>query len=408
MPDSSQRADLDRNAYGERSQFRAKARYMVKRAGRLIRRFVFRPLAPDTVFLPYPPARGAELGDFAARTTWYLGRWSRIGASSYPVEVPTYLDRAIDVMAAERRVLKGADTHFLIWKVTPWSFLRGFLRPFKYTIVDPSLAKDADRDGYLEVASRLGARMPGGFVADPPATRDSGAVRGKSALVLGTGPSARELRGGFEDWDYRIVCNSAIKDQELMRRLRPTHICFGDPVFHAGPSAYAGVFREDLRRVVEEYDSVMVVPSYCAPTLAANMPWARGRLLALELVNQDSWGIPSASSLAVRNTGNVLTQQMVPMAVALSSRIDVGGADGRKPDERYFWTHSKQHQYSDDLMQSVFTAHPAFFRDTDYADYYNQHCDAVASQVEHAESLGCTIRAVTTSYIPALAARAAW
>lgn len=409
MPDSTEGAKLDENAYGKRSRRRAKAGYLVKRAARAVRRFVFRPLDPCTAFLPYPSARGTELGDFAARTTWYLGRWSRPpSASGESIVVPIYLDSNVDILAAEQVPSSDVPTHFLVWKVTPWTFLRAFVQPFKYTIVDPALAKDVDRDGYLEVAARLGTQTPPQeFIAKPPPARSElPDVSEKSALVLGTGPSARNLVGSHEDWDYRIVCNSAIRDDELMERLRPTHICFGDPVFHTGPSAYAGVFREDLRRVVEKYDSLVVVPSYCASILAANMPWAVGRLLALEMVNQDGWGIPGPESLVVRNTGNVLTQQMLPMAVAISSRIDVGGADGRKPEERYFWTHSKQHQYSDDLMQTVFTAHPAFFRDTDYEDYYEAHCEAVDSLVRYAESLGCTFRTVTRSYIPAFAARA--
>ena len=396
---------LDENAYGERSRLRARARYWVKRAGRLVRKFSFRPLHPQTTFLPYPRPTPDDVGDFAARTTWYLGRWSRAANSSRgEVKIPSYLDRSIDVFGSERQQSEGPP-HYLVWKVTPRTFVRAFLSPFTFTIVDPALAKDVDRDGYLEIAKRLGSEFPREFAAKAPAARDAVALEGISALVLGTGPSARELEGDHTQWSYRLVCNSAIRDEELMERLRPTHICFGDPVFHAGPSAYAGVFREDLRRVAERYDSVLVVPDYCAPVLAANMPWARGRILPLELANQEGWNIPSERSLTVRNTGNVLTQQMLPIAIGLASRIDIGGADGRKPEERYFWTHSKQHQYSDELMQTVFTAHPAFFRDTDYEDYYEAHCEAMASLVEHAESLGCHIRTVTTSYIPALAER---
>ncbi|SFJ04761.1 hypothetical protein SAMN05216561_11729 [Nocardioides psychrotolerans] len=273
------------------------------------------------------------------------------------------------------------------------------------TVVDPAFAKDVDSEGYLNVAKRLGVTFPREFLPGSLASASSEWAT-SAALALGTGPSAGSLVGDHTMWTHRIVCNSAIRDGELMERLRPTHICFGDPVFHFGPSAYAGEFRRDLRLVAEKYDSLLVVPGYCAGLLAANLPWAHGRMIPLELSSKE-WHAPTLETLEVRVTGNVLTQQMVPLAITLAKRIDIGGADGRKPDEKYFWSHSRAHQYSDDLMNSVFDAHPAFFRDTDYADYYAEHCTAVEELLAYGEERGRTFRTVTNSYIPALARRLA-
>jgi hypothetical protein len=361
-----------------------------------------KPLPTDTTFLPLPATDAASVGDFAARTTWYLGRWSRAtDAAGGPPSVPAYLDPTIDVAGAEQPIA-GGKAHHLVWKVTPRTYLRALAQPGRVTIVDPSFAKDVDTEGYLEIATRLGRTIPAEFIADSLA--QAGEWSEASALALGTGPSAGDVEGDHTRWTYRIVCNSAIRDEELMERLRPTHICFGDPVFHFGPSAYAGQFRSDLQAVAERYRSTLVVPGYSAALLAANLPWALGRMLPLELSSSE-WHAPTMDSLTVRSTGNVLTQQMVPLAISLARSVDIGGADGRKPDEKYFWTHSKTHQYDDALMNSAFVAHPAFFRDTDYADYYAEHCAAVDELIRYGEERGGQFTTVTNSYIPALATR---
>jgi hypothetical protein len=87
--------------------------------------------------------------------------------------------------------------------------------------------------------------------------------------------------------------------------------------------------------------------------------------------------------------------------------VRIAGCDGRKPNENYFWKHNADTQYSDNLMASAFAAHPAFFRDRDYSDYYAQHCREVEDLLAAGEQHGRTVESVTPSWIPALAARGA-
>ena len=47
-------------------------------------------------------------------------------------------------------------------------------------------------------------------------------------------------------------------------------------------------------------------------------------------------------------------------------------------------------------------AHPAYFRDRDYARYYHEHCDLLAKQLDSIEGRGTKVTSVTTSHIPAL------
>ena len=102
-----------------------------------------------------------------------------------------------------------------------------------------------------------------------------------------------------------------------------------------------------------------------------------------------------------------MTTLMLPIALMLADDVSIAGSDGREPNETYFWKHNKQLQYSDDLMQTVFDAHPAFFRDRDYADYYEQVCDDLEALIQFGESHNKVVRAATPSWIPALRARGA-
>ena len=71
-----------------------------------------------------------------------------------------------------------------------------------------------------------------------------------------------------------------------------------------------------------------------------------------------------------------------------ADEVLVAGADGRQPTETYFWKHNPSLQYPDALMQTVFDAHPSFFRDRDYADYYDTFCLELEEMCRMAETSG--------------------
>ena len=96
---------------------------------------------------------------------------------------------------------------------------------------------------------------------------------------------------------------------------------------------------------------------------------------------------------------------MLPLAGAMGLDVAIAGCDGRARGETYFWRHSSEGQYSDELMETVAKAHPAFFRDRNYGDYYATHCKVLEKQISALERAGRTVTCATPSMIPALAAR---
>jgi hypothetical protein len=387
----------------------------------LIRRFALKvlrriegPYAPDAAVLDFrPPVRDAhEAADLSGRVGWYLPARTRLlpvyceGASGREID-PSRADYLEPGPAeaqewAERR--PAGDPRLIFHRLTAKSSVQYLRNIRRSTLADPTFAPASDesyfelarvysrpgREALLSVDDLLGRAQPSG-----------------SVLVLGTGPSASEVDDDALAADVRITCNSAVRDRELLQRLRPTLIAFSDPVFHYGPSRYAAQFRRDLRRAVEETDATFVTSQLFVDVLLSQMPEIASRLLVLPLVVRGPWRWPTADDPSVRLTGNVLTNLMLPCAFALGTHISIAGCDGRASSERYFWKHNPKIQYGEGLMQSVVEAHPAFFRYRVYADYYAGHCKELESFCALAEGRGRTIRSVTHSFIPALVTRTA-
>jgi hypothetical protein len=197
-----------------------------------------------------------------------------------------------------------------------------------------------------------------------------------------------------------------VANRELIARLRPDAAAFTDPVFHCGPSRYAAQFRTDLMRALDESELLVLTGNHWIGPVLTNHPDIAERTVVFEFGEGSQWRWPTTDDLSVRSTSNVLTLLMLPAGLALADRILIAGCDGRKPSENYFWTHSKANQYDDEMMQSVFAAHPAFFRERDYADYYSTHCQELEEFIQTAERVGKSVESVTPSYIPALVRRA--
>lgn len=367
------------------------------------------------------------LGDALNRVAWYFG--STPGEGPGETEITAYvprsllearpevpeeqrdvLERAPPIRRRPREELRRADHDLLLVRSS-----RDLLHPK----ILPSLARVrlVDESFYSgQATTEFAVAMD--LVADGDARRDSGGlfrsnfrrllergVRRSRSAALGTGPSLDEIFEVDLSDTSVIVCNSIVKNERLLEHLDPVAVCFGDPVFHFGPSEYAARFREDLVRVVDRHDCFAVTHAREARLLLRHYPELRDRLVGLE-ADVRSWAVPSPESMRVRPTTNVLTLFMLPLAAALSDEVLIGGCDGREPGEDYFWKHNSSVQY-EGLMRTVFESHPAFFRDRIYSDYYEEHCRQLEDQISTWEEEGMKFRNVTHSFIPALARRSA-
>jgi DNA-binding ferritin-like protein (Dps family) len=226
------------------------------------------------------------------------------------------------------------------------------------------------------------------------------------SYVFGTGPSLDNVFELDIPTDaLSIICNSIVRDDELLAHLQPDVLVFADPVFHFGPSRYADRFREDVVDTLRQYDCTAIIPKKFHSLFVGNYPELSDRIVSLESTSISEFIFPTHERLEVKATSNIMTLFMLPIAASLTEEIRIVGADGRKDNESYFWEHSDTGQYDDELMRTVAETHPAFFRDRVYEDYYDEHVKKLTELIEYSESQGIDIHSVTNSYIPALSER---
>jgi hypothetical protein len=408
MSPASNQAKGNEAAYGPRKIHEIRVRHWAYRGLSVLG---LRPPTDSADYVEFVPAVRdvQEFNDLSTRVSCYLGD---VGLPLYlpgprfeldPSSVP-YMEP--ELVRDPGWVSERPDgiPYLLVHRLTPASILQlAIHRGAGATVV----AKDTyflTEMAYWRVRERLAwPNFPSAEVS-LQRLRDHSAGASRS-FVLATGPSALTVDLEAIDADVRITCNSAVRDTERLRAFQPTIIAFTDPVFHFGPSRYAAAFRNDLLRAIDICDPLLLCGSDWVSPLLNLLPELEDRLAVVPFRRGGSWRWPTKHDPTVRSTGSVLTNLMLPVALMLTDHVSVAGVDGRQPTENYFWKHGLQ--YSDDLMTSVFDAHPAFFRDRDYEDYYEQYCQEIEDFVRIAEKAGKVVQGAAPSWIPAFRRRGA-
>ena len=106
------------------------------------------------------------------------------------------------------------------------------------------------------------------------------------SYLIATGPSARTALSLDLCDGVRIVCNTAVLDDELMSHVAPNIVTFADPIFHFGPSTYAHEFQLALVAQAQRHDFTIVTVERFAGLLRSRLPespsassvcaWGRG------------------------------------------------------------------------------------------------------------------------------------
>lgn len=255
--------------------------------------------------------------------------------------------------------------------------------------------------------------------------------------VFGTGPS---LEGHAMDFDYsdgfRIVCNSIVKNREIMDHIKPHLLAFGDAQHHASPCLYAETFRQAVIEAVHETNCYILTEDYFLPLLLAHYPELEDKIIGIETPgiwdlslyeiirmvlrrphkipwfdkipgHEEEYNFPTPDKFYVRTAGSVLPSYLIPIVSSVCKVIYILGADGRdpkgdKPDKTYIWNYSQSCQFNE---QTAFDTHPSYFRDRPYTEDFDIYCDNFKGLIRYGESLGRKYYSLAPSYIPVLAQR---
>ncbi|EPU3818347.1 glycosyltransferase family 2 protein [Campylobacter coli] len=231
-------------------------------------------------------------------------------------------------------------------------------------------------------------------------------LKTKKIYLFGTGPNFSYS----EKYDYSdgcvIACNSMVINRDVIERLKPKIFVIADPIFHAGPSSYAGKFRQSLIDIFNLNPCPIVVPLRDYHIYSTYLPDCMVDFLVpifFKIPSEDDspFYFDIFKSLEVKTTNNILTLFQLPLATSLGEEIYITGCDGRPiKNDSYFWSHNREVQIND-KMQDIQIAHKGFF-DIKYNDYYNRHIGFLSQFINLAEKNNKKIYNLTPSYIQPL------
>lgn len=383
-----------------------------------------------------------QCGSVFSRVFWYFSPYDRHIASlrafapftEFPLEVPSYIDPAAVSSEASRKVQKkvrllppitsesdwlaeieAADI-VLVWQkpglsddeaFTSVEQLREICGPEKFHLVDEERVNTAASMMMKGALSLMADEEE--MIAD--SKRKLATFRERITLpvgyVFGTGPSLEEAwRYDYSD-GHTIVCNSIVKNAPLVDHLNPIALMAGDPIFHAGPSTYAMMFRQYLLETMTGRDFHVFVPWRDYSIYLTYFPEElHERFIGIPMMTGDDYNLNIEEKFAILGLPNVLTLLLLPVASTYFDHVGISGCDGRPlSQDSYFWGHHKASQFGDQ-MDAIQLAHPGFFT-ISYNDYYLRHCSELERFCNQMERVGKTVHAVTGSFIPALRKRGA-
>lgn len=229
-------------------------------------------------------------------------------------------------------------------------------------------------------------------------------TRANLSTIIAPGPTYKSLLNLSNLTEIRsstiIICNSVVKDHETLKALgRVDILCFSDPVFHFSSSKYCLQFISDVLKVVENFDPFIIVPISAAPLTQNLLRTCSPKVIGY--FPSDNYVIPTPEKLSVKYSPNVLTSLLLPTAAAVSDKIYTIGCDGREKNEKYFWKHNKDAQYTD-LMHTVFEKHPSFLKDQNLDYYYDLHLKRLSEDVTWLRSRRKSIVSLTPTFLDIL------
>ena len=414
-------------------------------AGRVIRHVIYYPVVKDI----------GTLADLVNRISWYLPQsdFSKVKVSivADPQFANTNLDSLVPPPSQQAYIGQRDDIHLIEPRAANLSQADAIMLWDRRSMFEPRLLRHlakvtmVDPWFYYIMEAVLWVRLYFQTVDNEQKERLSElsrrnfqallnqVARCKQGYVFGTGPSLERATEFSYDGGFCVVCNSIVKNKALLRHIKPQLLVFVDEAFFFSPCRYSAEFRRLMLETVEEFQCYIMIRDHQVPLLLAHYPQLESRIIGMPAPgvwdmsvrqimrmllhkptrmpfptkipgHEEKWNFPTLDKFYVRVAPSVMPGLMIPVVSSVCEEIYIIGADGRKPDENYFWTHSQSSQFGE-LMQTVFDTHPSFFRDSDYTDNYKEYCQFFEELVHYGESLGKRYYSLAPSYIPALAKR---
>jgi hypothetical protein len=231
--------------------------------------------------------------------------------------------------------------------------------------------------------------------------------KGQPISLFGNGPSLAkvvESRAPVAP-GLRGICNSTIGDTAALDYLKPQLMFCGDPVQHCGVSMYAGRFRSDMARAMEDPSRFLFTQLGYVPYFREVVsPSAHDRIIGVGNDRRPDFNIELDKEFLTAATANIFTMIVLPVGLTISRNVDIYGCDGMsfaaatKP-----WSHANEDDYMG-KMAVTHRVHAGFWK-RNYEEEFWSYCKDMEDILSAASARGIEVHARTSSYVPALAKR---
>lgn len=232
--------------------------------------------------------------------------------------------------------------------------------------------------------------------------------RRRNTYLFAPGPSLMSgIRGLAFDDGVRIACNSLVSSSELMARLQPDFICIADDFLHAGAILYAGEFRKALRHTMLTTEAHLLCRAVHQRLFEFVLPESvRHRIVGIPTdVDMQAPNLDLVRDFRVKDSGNILTMFMLPIAATFSGSIFAFGCDGRSSaDQQKVWAYAAEFPI-ENMRWSLYAAHPAQNR-LSGAEFVERHELNLELACNAIEASGKKVYSLTPSHLPAFRERA--
>ena len=227
----------------------------------------------------------------------------------------------------------------------------------------------------------------------------------KKAIVLGSGPSIDLIDNIETDGYYVIICNTIVKNLELLARIKPSFLVFADPIYHYGPSVYATAFRRALISfLTNDQDCVVLIPHLFLSWMNDSYPEYAHRFYSIPPSMHFNFVLDYKKEYTEHRYVNVLNQMLIPLAATLSDEIYFLGFDGRSKNDKGFWAHSNKNNFVE-LLPFQNLSHPSFFYKKDLAQHAVEHAELTETLFLELERNGKKVVSLSSSNNSAMQSR---
>lgn len=200
----------------------------------------------------------------------------------------------------------------------------------------------------------------------------------KTCAILGSGPSINHFYDENNDWDAWIGCNFLVCDPKLRNAGRPFALCILDPDNFSSMECMRPLW-EGAFELLRGSSAILITAYNYAPFIELNFPEdIKAKCLYVKTLGNNTFSMKTNYNLLelkVTPYGNVFTDLMLPVAVAISKKIVIYGCDGSPPESKgnfpkseLFNTYDDQFtiesnsKYTDSFYKTIIDKHSLYTR----------------------------------------------